>query len=194
MRYLVLLIPVIGTLTGWTIVSLMLKLLFWPRQPAIFLGRAVQGLIPKKREELANGIGEIIEGQLYSAVSDNRGLAPDILSGLTETVVSAARKRVEAKIPSIIPGGIRAKIEALVEDIIRREIPACVDTMAANMTGGSGRDISRRMAEAIRRYDIGIVESKLLSSPEVLYLKAGASLIGLVSGLIQMLVGWLALA
>ena len=195
MKLLVFLLPFIGALTGWFIVAAMLKLLFWPGQPVkLAFGPIVQGLIPKKREQLAAGIGEIMQSQIQSAVAGKSDVAPDILDRLTETAAEAVRERVYDRIPSVDPKAIRLKIASLVEDIVKKEIPGFVTVLADNMESESGRNLSQWIAQALREYDLGEAEGKMLRSPETFYLKAGAAAVGILSGTVQLLVVYLAYA
>jgi len=194
-KLLVFLLPLIGALSGWFIVAALLKLLFWPGQPVkLAFGPTVQGFIPKKREQLAAGVGEIIQGQIQSAVSGKSDMAPDILDRLTETAAEAVRERVYDRIPPVVPKTIRLKIASLVEDIVKKEIPGFVTALAANMQSESGLNLSRWAAQALREYDLREAEGKILRSPETLYLKAGAAAVGLLAGTVQLLVVYLAYA
>lgn len=197
MKTLFFLLPLIGALTGWVIITVSLKILFWPRNPARTpFNFTFQGVLPKKQVELAEGIGEIVKTQIRFAVTDDSGVAPEILERLTGVVVDAARERLNDRIPALVPKGIKYKIAGIVEDIIRREIPGFVDTLADQMRNEkeSETDICRWAEERIREYDLSELETKISSAGETRGLKLGAAAIGFISGLIQLFVVWLVLA
>lgn len=192
MKLLLLLIPPIGAAAGWAIISILIKIIFWPPEPTkiLFTNRLFQGLLPHKRIELAKGIGEIIETNLLSAVTAEAGVAPEIIDNLTDTAVKAARERLDKKIPALVPKGIKHRIAGVVEDIIRREIPAFVDTLADNMRcdRDGGADLCRWAEEKIQDYDLSQLETTITGAKETFYLKAGAAAIGFASGLLQLLI------
>lgn len=197
MKTLFFLLPLIGALTGWVIITVSLKILFWPRNPARTpFNFTFQGVLPKKQVELAEGIGEIVKTQIRFAVTDDSGVAPEILERLTGVVVDAARERLNDRIPALVPKGIKYKIAGIVEDIIRREIPGFVDTLADHMRNEKEceSDICRWAEERIREYDLSELETKISSAGETRGLKLGAAAIGFISGLIQLFVVWLVLA
>lgn len=192
MKLLLLLIPLIGAAAGWAIISILIKIMFWPPEPTRipFTTHMFRGLLPHKRAELAKGIGEIIETNLLSAVTAESGVAPEIIDNLTDTAVKAARERLDKKIPALVPKGIKHRIAGVVEDIIRREIPAFVDTLADNMRRDrdGGADLNRWAEEKIQDYDLSQLETTITGAKETFYLKAGAATIGFASGLLQLLI------
>lgn len=64
--WLALLFPIIGALIGWLTNRLAIKMLFYPRRPRRVLGFTLQGLIPRRKEELAIKVGEIVETELLN--------------------------------------------------------------------------------------------------------------------------------
>jgi hypothetical protein len=198
MKTLVFLLPLIGGFTGWLTTYIILKLLFWPTQPMQlpFLQSTVQGLIPQKRNELAGNIKLVIETQVMSAVTNETGIAPEILKNFTDTVVKTARERVSKRLPGILPGGIKEKITRVVEDIIRREIPLFVENLADNLSHQkeSGPDFCCWAEETIITYDLKGLEVKIMKSDEVRLVKTAAIIMGILSGAVQALLVWIVMA
>ncbi len=198
MKFLVIFIPLIGAATGWLIITFSQMTLFWPVTPRRipYTNLGFQGLLPQKQAALAATVGEMIEIQLRSAVTAEAGMAPDILSSLTCTVVDAVRERLDKRIPPLVPKGIKQKIIDMVEDNIRKEIPVVIETVADNFRSGQscGNDLCCWIEEKIRRYDLSELEARIARSREIILLKVGAALIGFVSGIVQLLVVWLAQA
>ena len=62
----ILVLALIGALIGWITNILAIKLLFKPLVPFNILGIKIQGLIPKRRAEIAKNIGDIVENELLS--------------------------------------------------------------------------------------------------------------------------------
>lgn len=184
-------IPLIGGLTGWLIITIALKLIFRPYEAvkAPWGDTYFQGLIPRKKAELAASIREIIQTQLLHAVTKDSGLAPDIFNKLTDTVAHGVRKRTEQKIPGFLPGAVRDRISGAVEDIVRKEAPGLIEAVIDNLRGKSDqeKDFCRVLEENIQAVDLCKIEESILKSPEILILKIGAAVTGLIMGMLQLL-------
>lgn len=59
--------PLIGCVIGWLTNYVAIKLLFRPHAPVEVLGYRLQGLIPKRRKEIARSIANSIERELLSS-------------------------------------------------------------------------------------------------------------------------------
>lgn len=59
-------IVIVGTFIGWITNYIAIKLLFRPYNEKNILGFKLQGVIPKRRKELAENIGKIINSELIS--------------------------------------------------------------------------------------------------------------------------------
>lgn len=75
--YTIILPPLVGAVIGWFTNYVAVKMLFRPHRPVNILGWRFQGLIPKRRKEIARSIANAIERELLSA----KDFAP-LLEGL----------------------------------------------------------------------------------------------------------------
>lgn len=198
MKMLIYLVPVIGAASGWLIVSLAVQLLFRPVNPVRLpvLGVLVQGVLPKKRQELAAVIGEIIQTQLQLAVTGHNQAAEGLRGRLTTAVVSSVGDHLEGRIPLLIPARIRNAIVGSIEEIIRREIPRFFDTFAENVVSpdGAGGHLERAAQEKINTFDLDELFYRVNRSKELLILKSSAAFVGFASGVLQLFVVWAAVA
>lgn len=192
MEYILILIPVIGGISGWFTAALALKILFRPADPVKvpFADRYIRGLLPGKQEHLAAGIREIIQTQPQLAVTEESGPAYEVRANLSNTVVVSIKEHIQHKIPFLVPRGVRQKIIDLVEDVVRKEITAFLDELVYSVRKdrGAGSDLCRFIEEKIRTYDLADLETRVNRMTEVFYLKTGAALIGVAAGLLQLLV------
>ncbi|MDT3701189.1 MAG: hypothetical protein RO469_17450 [Thermincola sp.] len=188
MEILLIVVPVIGALNAWLITTLFFKMLFWPQEPVkLPFGIVLRGLLPQKRDELAAGIGEIVETQLRVAVIGEQGLNPDIVERLTQTTASAAREHVCQRTPALIPKAVKLKVAELVENFIRAEMPSYALTLAEGMQKQDfSEDICSWAQCKINSYDLIKLEHTINSTKQVFYLKTGAAVIGFVLGLVQL--------
>ncbi len=60
--------PIVGAVIGWFTNFLAIKMLFRPQKPVRLLGYTLQGLLPRRRKELAEKIGETVSRDLLSEV------------------------------------------------------------------------------------------------------------------------------
>ena len=192
MEYILILIPVIGGVSGWLTAALALKILFRPADPVKlpFTGMHIRGLLPGKQEYLAAGIREIIQTQLQLAVTEDSGPAYEVRANLSNTIVVSIKEHIQNKIPLLVPRGVRQKIIDTIEDIVRKEIAGFLDELVYSVRRdrGAGSDLCRFLEEKIRCYDLADLETRVNKLPEIFYLKIGAALIGVAAGLLQMLV------
>ncbi|MBI5903570.1 MAG: DUF445 family protein [Deltaproteobacteria bacterium] len=67
MYYQLILPPITGALIGWVTNYVAIKLLFRPHKPVEVFGYRVQGVIPKRRKEIARSMAKAIEKELLSS-------------------------------------------------------------------------------------------------------------------------------
>lgn len=67
MDYRYILPPLVGAVIGWLTNYVAIKLLFKPHRPFIVLGLKFQGIIPKRRKEIARGMAKTIEKELLTS-------------------------------------------------------------------------------------------------------------------------------
>src|SRR3954468_13949863 len=56
--------PFIAAFTGWFTTWLAIKMLFHPRKPVKFLGLTIQGVFPKRQQQVAEQLGKVIAKEL----------------------------------------------------------------------------------------------------------------------------------
>ncbi|MEE9543020.1 MAG: DUF445 family protein, partial [Thermodesulfobacteriota bacterium] len=59
--------PIIGAAIGWFTNFVAIKLLFRPHEPISIMGFSIQGLIPKRRRQIARSMADTIESELLSS-------------------------------------------------------------------------------------------------------------------------------
>lgn len=66
MSPILLLLPVIAALIGWSTNYLAVKMLFHPRLPLRIMGFSIQGVFPKRQKQLAEKLGILVADELFS--------------------------------------------------------------------------------------------------------------------------------
>lgn len=86
--------PLAGAVIGWVTNYVAIKLLFRPHKPFNMLGWKVQGVIPKRRKEIARSMAKAIEKDLFSSEDLSKALSGiDWKKEIHETVAEAVEHR-----------------------------------------------------------------------------------------------------
>ena len=64
--WLIILLPLVGAIIGWCTNWLAVKMIFRPRKPIGLPGIRLMGLLPRRREELAENVARTVEKELLS--------------------------------------------------------------------------------------------------------------------------------
>lgn len=189
-----LIMMLVGALIGWFTNFLAIKMLFRPIHPwRLPLTKIeLQGLIPRRREEIAVTIGVTVEEELIS-ISD---LVSRLIEGqnrleLIRTIRAKILAVVEERIPSLIPRAIKQAILTRVRDILTQEIGSFVDNSMGDMIEQSVQkiNISNMVEERIKGLELEEVERLTLeiASRELKYIEYLGAILGGVIGLVQAL-------
>ncbi|HCS74742.1 MAG TPA: DUF445 domain-containing protein [Clostridiales bacterium] len=182
----------VGALIGWFTNFLAVKMLFRPLLPwRIPLTKIeIQGLIPKRREEIAVTIGKTVEEELINI----KELVSRLIEGenRTELILSIRVKIlgiIDNKIPSLVPLSIKQAILSKMRDVLTQEIENFVDHSMSEMIEQSVHkiDISNLVEERIKDLELEEVERLTLeiTSRELKYIEYLGGVIGGVIGLLQ---------
>ena len=192
---LVALIPVVGALIGWSTNWLAIKLLFRPYEPIRFPGTpfAIQGVIPKRRRELAATVGRVVEEELLSvddlvAYLDVR----DISNRLLDAVGVGVYDAVMMKMPTIVPHSIKTFIAEKMADIVAERMPGFVELLVDELTAAARREVKiGQLIEArLNSFPLEDLERVAfqVASRELRAITLLGGVIGFVIGLIQVVV------
>ncbi|MGE5633507.1 MAG: DUF445 domain-containing protein [Caulobacteraceae bacterium] len=190
--YDTLFLVVVGAAIGWLTNVLAIKMLFRPIKAIKIplLNITIQGLIPKRRDEIAKSIGEVVEKELLS-INDifDKLVTEENKQDVIEVIKEKLLKVIDYKIPSIIPYSIKSKIIDYFEEQINKDARSILDS-----------SIEGIISKSVHRVKIGeMVESKIdeleleemeklilsISSRELKYIELLGGLLGGVIGLIQ---------
>lgn len=185
---------VVGALIGWFTNFLAVKMLFRPLQPwRIPLTKIeIQGLIPKRREEIAVTIGTTVEEQLINV----KELISRLIEGENrQELIMSIRVKIlsiiDDKIPSLVPFAIKQAILSKIRDVITLEIENFVDNSMGDMIEQSVHkiDISNLVEERIKSLELEEVERLTLevARRELKYIEYLGGILGGIIGLLQAL-------
>lgn len=141
------LIILIGSLIGWVTNFFAIKMLFRPHREINILGFKIQGLIPKRRNEMAESIAETIDAELIS------------MKDITSTLDSI---EIEGEIDKIV--------DDVVEKKLKKEILSKFPMAALFLNDSMMEKIKGMVKEAIEENKgefVGIIVNKLEDSVDI---------------------------
>jgi len=192
----VVLLALVGGVIGWVTNILAIKLMFRPINPIKIpiINFEIVGLIPKRKNEIAKNIGEVVAKELLS-IDDiiNSAITEDDKIMFSQLVKNKIRKLVAEKM-DFIPAPFRMMVQAPVDSIIEQEVDGALKEIEGEVIDHIKNrvDIEKLVAEKINELDLQELEriivsvaKKELKHIEVLGFILGAA-IGIVQGLVVM--------
>lgn len=187
-----LLLAVVGALIGWSTNVVAIKLMFRPLEPIrIPLTRfSIQGLIPKRKTEIAKSIGDVISEELLSIdqIMDKFLMDMDkkqIIEQIKEKVNQIANEKMPSVIPSMFKGIIIQNIDKMIDE----SGDDIVVEMGEKLTHKAieSIDISKMVEDRINGYNFEKIEEMTLriAKKELKHIEWLGGVIGFFIGLIQ---------
>lgn len=193
------LIPIVGAFIGWITNLLAIKLIFWPLHPVTipFTRITIQGLLPRRRKEMAHIIGLTLEREVLSSESLVRAIVNEQLQeDITAGVGEAVRRKLQARLPFYLPRGLTDGLLNYVTGLARRETAAFLDESLEELArrAGSSLRIGEMVEERLNSLDLAELERLVigLSATELRHIEILGGVLGFIIGLVQvglMLVG-----
>lgn len=187
-----LLLAVIGALIGWMTNVLAIRLLFRPIHPLRIplTPFVLQGLIPKRKGEIAESIGDVVGQELLSAESIvDHILEKTDKNELVQTVklkiLSVAEERLSGMIPSIFRGKILQAVERTIDENGELMITELGHQLSHKAI--ESLDVARMVTDQIHSFDVETLEQMTLkiARAELKHIEVLGGIIGFLIGVIQ---------
>ncbi|CEN80263.1 DUF445 domain-containing protein [Paraclostridium sordellii] len=189
--YIILLMGIIGGIIGYITNKLAIKLIFRPINPIKIpiLNVEVLGLIPKRKNEIAIKIGEIIQDEFISV--------DDILENLvTEDDKQKAVEYIKFKVSTIIdekaslmPSYIKSIIKGYVDEIIEKEVNESIDELGSEIIEKAHQriNIQEIVENKVNELDLIELENIILSvaNNELKHIELLGLILGFLIGIVQ---------
>lgn len=188
----ILLLACVGSLIGWTTNVIAIKMLFRPLLPVKILFFTIQGVIPKRRDEIAKSIGVTIEEELLSVeeLVDQilqKADMQDILNLLKTKIIGL----IEGKLPSFL-SAFSGTISKYVNETIDENGEQFLDEMTEALIhkATSSVSISQMVEEKIGILELDEIERIILSiaKNELKHIEYLGGLLGFLIGISQGLI------
>jgi len=189
-------VPLIGGLIGYVTNWLAVKMIFRPIHPVSVLGFRVQGLIGKRKAELADSIGKVVGEHLLRHEDVVKTFAKIDFNGVIRDVVDGAigPKLAELRGMPLIGSFLTEERIAGVRDGIARGVaqhqPALIRKLESAVE--TGLDVQSVVTEKIATFSIEKLESLILevASRELRAIEWLGGVLGVLIGIGQVLVVW----
>ncbi|WP_346939157.1 DUF445 family protein [uncultured Clostridium sp.] len=194
----VFLLAIVGGVIGWVTNILAIKLMFRPISPIKIplINFEIVGLIPKRKNEIAQNIGEVVAKELLS-IDDiiNNAITEDDKIIFSQLVKNKIRALVAGKM-DFVPVPFRMMVQGPIDNIIEEEVDGALKEMESEAINHikDKVNIEKIVEEKINELDLQELEriiinvaKKELKHIEVLGFILGAA-IGIVQGLVVMVI------
>ena len=183
---------VVGMIIGWFTNYLAVKLIFRPFKPwrIPLIGYEIQGLIPKRRAEIAVSIGKTVEEELISVEElINRMIEGENKQEIIIKIKKNMLSVIDDKIPSLIPHAIKQAILSKISDMLNRETESFIDKMMVDVIHKATQSInvSQIVEEKVNNFDLLQLENIILSisKQELKHIELLGGVLGFMIGVIQ---------
>lgn len=190
-------IPLITALIGWLTNWLAIKMLFRPKIRLRLGFISIQGVIPKRRQELAKKISAIVERELLSTHTLQQEIShiniQPFLQKLTHRLVHEKLKPKLSNIPlvgSFINESMLLKLEGMANESIEEEANLLMNSFGLEIE--KRIHIQRMIEEKINAFDLDKLEDMVLeaSKKEFKVIEYLGAILGLLVGLVQLGLYW----
>lgn len=185
-------LAVIGALIGYITNTIAVKMIFRPLNPICLpiINIQFQGLIPKRRQDIARTIGEIVDKELISieALLD-RFIENSGKEDLIEKVKEKIKEAVYANIPVLVPSVIKNMIIDYANEIIDKETEGFIMEAVEKLIDKASLHIkiSEIVEEKINSFELEKLEelTMKIAKKELRHIEILGGVIGFFIGIIQ---------
>lgn len=186
-------IPLISAFIGWFTNAIAVWMIFRPHRPVNVLGLKLQGLVPKRRDELARSIAETVEEHLVShadvlAILERAEFTTALDDAIREKIGDFLDNKLKAINPMLtmfFQGSLREKVEELLMNEIRKMVPE----LSAQMMDKLEENLNFRqiVEDKVRSFDLFKLEQIIqgIAHRELRAIELLGGVLGFLIGLIQ---------
>lgn len=188
----ILILAIVGAMIGWITNIIAIKLIFRPLKPINIplINVRLQGLIPKRKDEIAKSIGSVVENELLS-VGDllDEIITEESMSNILFIVKRKINYIVEQKLPSIVPRGIKNMIFDYINDLVDTEGEKTIKDLAQKIVDKTTSEVSvsRIVEDKINSFELDKMEELVLSvaKKELKHIEILGGVLGFLIGIMQ---------
>lgn len=185
----------IGAMIGWVTNVLAIKLIFRPLVPVSIplTNMCLQGVIPKRRGEIAKSVGEMIEEELLSMEEIiDKVLCSTNKNEILDIIKSKIKGVLEDRMPPFIPTPFKGKVIEYIEDVIDKDGADALEDIMNELVDKAIKNVKIKVIveEKINEFPLEKLEEIVLSiaKKELKHIEVLGGILGAFIGLIQGLI------
>ena len=190
---LLFLLPLIAALIGWATNYLAIKMLFHPREPKKILGLSIQGVFPKRQNQIAEKLGTLVANELFSM--KDIGQRIEELSTQPEAMEEVGKrieKTIRGKLISAFPMLSMFLSDDMIEKVTNLFKGELEDFMKASASGLAVKmeesiDVEALVREKVSTFSFDKVEELLIGfmEQEFRFIEKIGAVLGFFIGCVQ---------
>lgn len=185
-------LAIIGSLIGWITNKIAIKLLFRPLEPfkiPIF-NINIQGLIPKRKSEIAKVIGDTVEKELLSFDEIiEKTIEKQDFETIKSVIKIKLKSKVAEKLPILIPDMFKNMILSYIDEFVEEKGEDILLELSENVLNNAKEkvSISRLVEDKLNAYDMVKIENIVISiaKKELKHIEILGGILGFIIGLFQ---------
>ncbi|NMB21341.1 MAG: DUF445 family protein [Firmicutes bacterium] len=190
MRWELISLPIVAAIIGWGTNVIAIRMLFWPREPIRILGLELLGVLPRRKGDIAQSIGEVLEDDilpvddLIAAVNTE-----DTRAQVAELITDNLTAKIQRFLPRFIMEQAEDKIRYHLRDLLDSEIESLFDQLGHSLSHDlqSKRLLGKLVEDKINSFDLIHLEKLVLkvTKNELRYIEFFGAILGFIIGLVQ---------
>ena len=186
-------VPVISALIGWITNYLAVKMIFRPKTEINILGIKIQGLIPKRKLDLAEKIGETVENELISHKDihdavNTESFHEDVLNSIIATIEKFITEKLSANplVAMMLSGDAADTIKSMIKDEMRKMLPNMMEDMFEKVE--DRLDFKKIVKDKIEQFELDKLEEIIynIAAKELKAIEIFGGVLGFVVGIVQL--------
>lgn len=190
----ILILAIVGGIIGYITNVIAIKLIFRPIEPIKIpiINKEILGLIPKRKSEIANNIGEIIQDEFLSVDEIlNQVVTQEDKENLAKYIEVKIKTIIDEKM-SFIPTPIKGVVQSYISDAIEIEIKQSIDDISDEMIKKASEriNIQQMVEDKINELNLYELEEIILkiAKQELKHIEILGFTLGFLIGIIQGLI------
>ena len=189
-------LPLIAALTGWITNYLAIKMLFHPRKKVDLYFFSIQGIFPKRQQQLADKLGRIVSKELFS-FDDIRDrftsteTATEINKVLDEKLEDFLGVKLKTTIP-VLNFFLTAKMKTRIKNMMHEEFQHILPDILTRYSNKLEKDIDVEdiVKQKVSAFSSAKLEDILVSimKKEFKFIEILGAVLGFLIGLIQLMI------
>jgi len=190
---LLFLLPLIAALIGWATNYLAIKMLFHPREPKKIFGLSIQGVFPKRQNQIAQRLGTLVANELFSMKDigqriEELSTQPEAMEEVGKRIEKTIRGKLISAFPMLsmfLSDDMIEKVTNLFKGELEDFIKASASGLALKME--ESIDVEALVREKVRTFSSDKVEELLIGfmEQEFRFIEKIGAVIGFIIGCVQ---------